>query len=411
LALNPIEGFETTSNENRSVRKRGIGLSNLESEILQVATCLNGAVSNTRLYAADHPQVLRYLERAYDQLQRVLKSQSTLTFLVVEDEVIIDNRAVTTRTPQLEQFVQLLKQGAIERLTFSSDVTIQELTQLVGDLASPHKEVVRSTPAIKLGKVVVQPVSGTDPPDTALSLESRQRLEALADLRQHSLDELKDAYRQIQGSHEIFPSGISEMVQGFLQGMLRNVNPLRMLASLKSTDEYTFTHAINVCILTMAQAEALGIDGRLLRDIGVAASLHDAGKMFISDDILNKPDKLTEDEWKHMRSHSAQGAQYILRLPGVPKMAFLAALEHHIRYDGTGYPDLGKGWQPNIVSQMIAIADVFDAMRSRRPYKEPKPDALIVKILQQESGSTFNPHLVRNFLQLIHPKGGADSEK
>ena len=379
--------------------------------MLQVATCLNGAVSNTRLYAADHPQVLRYLERAYNQLQGVLKTQATLTFLVVDDEVIIDNRAVTARTPQLEQFVQLLKQGAIERLTFSSGLTIQELTQLVGDLASTHNEVVRSTPAIKLGKVVVQPVSGTEQSDAALSLESRQRLEALADLRRHSLDDLRDTYQRIQGSHDISSMGLSEMVQGFLNGMLRNVNPLRMLASLKSSDEYTFTHAINVCILTMAQAEALGIDGRLLHDIGVAASLHDAGKMFISDDILNKPDKLTDEEWHHMRTHSAQGAQYILRLSGIPKLAFLAALEHHIRYDGSGYPDLGKGWQPNIVSQMIAIADVFDAMRSRRPYKEPKPDALIVKILQQESGSTFNPHLVRNFLQLIHQKGGTDNEK
>jgi len=379
--------------------------------MLQVATCLNGAVSNTRLYAADHPQVLRYLERAYNQLQGVLKTQATLTFLVVDDEVIIDNRAVTARTPQLEQFVHLLKQGAIERLTFSSGLTIQELTQLVGDLASTHNEVVRSTPAIKLGKVMVQPVSGAEQPDTALSIESRQRLEALADLRRHSLDDLKDTYQRIQGSHDISPMGLSEMVQGFLNAMLRNVNPLRMLASLKSSDEYTFTHAINVCILTMAQAEALGIDGRLLHDIGVAASLHDAGKMFISDDILNKPDKLTDEEWHHMRTHSAQGAQYILRLSGIPKLAFLAALEHHIRYDGSGYPDLGKGWQPNIVSQMIAIADVFDAMRSRRPYKEPKPDALIVKILKQESGSTFNPHLVRNFLQLIHQKGGTDNEK
>jgi HD-GYP domain-containing protein (c-di-GMP phosphodiesterase class II) len=386
-------------------------LSNFENDMLQVATCLNGAVSNTRLYAADHPQVLRYLERAYNQLQGVLKTQATLTFLVVDDEVIIDNRAVTARTPQLEQFVQLLKQGAIERLTFSSGLTIQELTQLVGDLASTHNEVVRSTPAIKLGKVVVQPVSGTEQSDAALSLESRQRLEALADLRRHSLDDLRDTYQRIQGSHDISSMGLSEMVQGFLNGMLRNVNPLRMLASLKSSDEYTFTHAINVCILTMAQAEALGIDGRLLHDIGVAASLHDAGKMFISDDILNKPDKLTDEEWHHMRTHSAQGAQYILRLSGIPKLAFLAALEHHIRYDGSGYPDLGKGWQPNIVSQMIAIADVFDAMRSRRPYKEPKPDALIVKILQQESGSTFNPHLVRNFLQLIHQKGGTDNEK
>jgi HD-GYP domain-containing protein (c-di-GMP phosphodiesterase class II) len=386
-------------------------LSNLENDILQVVTCINGAASNTRLYAADHPQVLRYLERAYNQLQGVLKTQATLTFLVVDDEVIIDNRAVTARTPQLEQFVQLLKQGAIERLTFSSGLTIQELTQLVGDLASTHNEVVRSTPAIKLGKVVVQPVSGTEQSDAALSLESRQRLEALADLRRHSLDDLRDTYQRIQGSHDISSMGLSEMVQGFLNGMLRNVNPLRMLASLKSSDEYTFTHAINVCILTMAQAEALGIDGRLLHDIGVAASLHDAGKMFISDDILNKPDKLTDEEWHHMRTHSAQGAQYILRLSGIPKLAFLAALEHHIRYDGSGYPDLGKGWQPNIVSQMIAIADVFDAMRSRRPYKEPKPDALIVKILQQESGSTFNPHLVRNFLQLIHQKGGTDNEK
>jgi HD-GYP domain-containing protein (c-di-GMP phosphodiesterase class II) len=386
-------------------------LSNLESEILQVVTCLNGAVSNTRLYAADHPQVMRYLERAYDQLKRVLQAKSTITFLIVEDEVIIDNRAMTAKAPQLDQFVQLLQQGAIERLTFSSDVTLQELTQLVGDLASPNQEVVRSTPAIKLGKVMVQPKSGPEPHETTLSPESRQRLEALAVLRQRSLEDLKDAYHRIRASHEISPLGLGEMVQGFLQGMLRNVNPLRMLASLKSSDEYTFTHAINVCILTMAQAEALGIEGDLLHDIGVAASMHDAGKMFISDDVLNKPDKLTDDEWQHMRTHTAQGAQYILRLSGIPKMAFLAALEHHIRYDGTGYPDLGKGWRPNIVSQMIAIADIFDAMRSRRPYKEPKPDALIVKIMQQESGSTFNPRLVRNFLQLIHPKGGTDNEK
>ena len=372
---------------------------------------MNGAASNTRLYATDHPQVLRYLERAYGQLRHVLQFQSTLTFLIVEDEIIVDNRPLTAKTPQLDQFVQILRQGAIERLTFSSDVTLQELAQLVRDLVSTNQGVVRSTPAIKLGKLMVRTPSTPEQAEAALSAEAQQRLNALADLRQRSLDDLKDSYGQIRASHEISPLGVGEMVQGFMQGMLRNVNPLRMLASLKSADEYTFTHAINVCLLTMAQAEALGIQGALLHDIGVAASMHDAGKMFISDDILNKPDKLTEDEWQHMRTHAAQGAHYILRLSGIPRLAFLAALEHHIRYDGSGYPDLGSGWRPNIVSQMIAIADIFDAMRSRRPYKEPKPDALIVKILQQESGSTFNPHLVRNFLRLINPKGGIVHEK
>ncbi len=377
------------------------GLMKSETEILQVVTCLNGAVSNTHLYAADHPQVVRYLRRAHDRLRQVLKAQSEITFLIVDDDVVVDNQAVTSKTPHLVQFVQMLKQCAIERLTVSSNVTYAELVQLVGDLASTDLDVVRSTPGIKLGKVKIQTQSGTDLPGTALTPETKERLQALAVFRERSLDDLKDLYHQIRTSREISPLGLEEMVRGFLRGMLRNVNPLKMLAALKSSDEYTFTHAINVCILTMAQAESLGIKGRILHDIGIAAAMHDVGKMFVSDDILNKPEKLTDEEWQLIRGHAAQGAQYILRLEGIPKLAFLASLEHHIRYDGAGYPDLGKDWRPNIVSQMIAIADVFDAMRSRRPYNEPKPDALIKKILQAESGSAFNPELVQNFLRLI----------
>ena len=169
-------------------------MSNLESEILQVVTCLIGAASNTRLYAAEHPQVQRYLERAYDQLQRVLQAQSSLTFLIVEDAVVVNNQAMTARTPQTAQFVQLLKQGAIERLTFATGVTIQELKQLVGDLALPQMEVVRSTPAIKLGKVVVQPVSGNEQTGTDLSLESRLELEDDPGLVVREADAVEDAH-------------------------------------------------------------------------------------------------------------------------------------------------------------------------------------------------------------------------
>ena len=373
-----------------------------EAEILQVVSSLNGAVANTRLYAADHPQVVHYLQRAHEQLLQVLGAQSAITFLIVDDDVVVDNKALMSRTPHLAQFAQMLKNCAIERLTFSSEVTFEELVQLVGDLVSTDREVVRSTPGIKLGKVRIEPKADQESTEAALTPETKERLEALALFRQHSLDDLKTLYHQIRTCREISPHGLGEMVHGFVQGMLRNVNPLKMLASLKSSDEYTFTHAINVCILTMAQAESLGIRGHILHHIGIAAAMHDAGKMFVSDDILNKPGKLTDHEWQHMRAHAVQGAQYILRLEKIPKLAFLAALEHHIRYDGTGYPDLGKDWRPNIVSQMIAIADVFDAMRSRRSYKEAKPDALIKKILLEDSGGAFNPKLVQNFLRLIN---------
>ena len=373
----------------------------MEKEILQLVTCLNGAVANTRLYQADHPQVVRYLQRAYEQLRQVLEVQPEITFLIVDDELVVDHQVLTAKSPYVNQFVHLLKQSAIERLTFTDQIAFNELAQLVGDIASSDQKVVRSTTGIKLGKIRLQTGTGADGRQFETSPETRERLQALAALRQRSLDEVKDLFHQIRTSREISPLGLDEMVQGFLQGMLSNVNPLQMLASLKSADDYTFTHAINVCILTMAQAESLGVNGTKLRDIGIAASMHDAGKMFVPEEILNKPDKLSREEWRHMQEHSAQGAQYILRLEGIPKLAFLAALEHHIRYDGTGYPDLGRGWRPNIVSQMIAVADVFDAMRSRRPYKEPKPDGVIVKILREESGTSFNPRLVLNFLKMI----------
>jgi HD-GYP domain-containing protein (c-di-GMP phosphodiesterase class II) len=370
-------------------------------DFLQVATYLNAAVSNTRLYAADHPQVERYIQLAVRQLQKILQSQPNLTFLIVEDDLVVDNHTLTSTTAQLEQFVALLRQCAVERITFTRQVSMDGLLQLVNDLTAAGAGAVYSAPGITLGKVKVLSEAELEAQRELLTPEIQDKLAALEVYRDRSLDDIRDLYHQIKSTKQISRHGLGEIVSGFLHGMLYNVNPLQLLASLKSADEYTFTHAVNVCILTMAQAESLGIKGDMLYDIGIAASMHDAGKMFVPDDILNKPDKLTDHEWKQMRMHSAQGAMYILKLEGIPKLAFLAALEHHIRYDGSGYPNLGKTWRPNIVSQMIAIADMFDAMRSRRPYGEPKPDELIIKILQEESGTAFNPELARNFLRLI----------
>ena len=130
--------------------------------------------------------------------------------------------------------------------------------------------------------------------------------------------------------------------------------------------------------------------------------MHDAGKMFVPDEILNKARKLSEEEWRQIRIHTIRGGMQVLRMEGIPKLAFIGALEHHIRYDRSGYPALGH-YRPTLVSQMIAIADMFDAMRSRRPYLEPKPVSLIISILKKDSGTAFHPLLVENFLKIIEP--------
>ncbi len=368
-----------------------------------MAAYLNAAVMNCRLYSSAHPQVGRYLERAFQALRQILSARPEITYLIVGSAVVVDNRTLTSRTPHLKQFARMLRANAVERISFGAALTYEELARLVADLAAADHTSLHSSPAIQLGKLRL--------PDricqwAPMTPEIQRNLGMLGVLTDQPLEEMRALFEQVKEMQELPLQGLDRVVQGLIQGMMYNINPLELLSSLKSSDEYTFTHAVNVCILTMTQAEVLGIEGKALYDIGIAAAMHDAGKMFVPDEILNKPGKLTEAEWVLMRHHTVRGARYILRMEGLPKLAFIAALEHHIRYDGGGYPEMNAGFRPHIVSQMIAVSDVYDAMRSRRAYKDPRPDESIVRILVDESGTAFNPYLVDNFLRIIRAAAG-----
>ena len=151
----------------------------------------------------------------------------------------------------------------------------------------------------------------------------------------------------------------------------------------------------------MSQEEPLGFSGEHLHQIGVASLLHDVGKVLIPEELLNKPGKLSQDERKIIETHTVKGARYLMGIEGIPKLAVLCAMEHHLKYDGSGYPSMKGGWRPNIVSQLISIADVFDAMRSRRSYQGALPLQQITDVLSKGSGTSFNPQLVSHFFRLI----------
>jgi len=164
---------------------------------------------------------------------------------------------------------------------------------------------------------------------------------------------------------------------------------------------------VNVSILAMAQARALGIDGRLLREFGLSALMHDIGKVRTPKEILNKPGKLTDDEFVIMRRHVVDGAEILRRTPEMPILAPVVAFEHHLRLDGSGYPFTVKRESMNLGSMMCAIADVYDAMRSQRSYQKAFPSDRILAVLKRNEGAQLDQHLVRRFTQLlgIYPPG------
>jgi HD-GYP domain-containing protein (c-di-GMP phosphodiesterase class II) len=375
---------------------------NFHNELFRLVTQLNSAIINTHLYSFTHPHVGQYVEKAYLSISEVLQRRPDITVLLIGEDLVADNRPLQPGAPNIAKFVRILREKGVEWMRFLSGLPKTDFQGLVQDLASPDVTSVRSSRCIKLGKVEIR-VNQGEGAETAepLSKEDQEKLEALFALRDTKLHELKALYFNIKRRKRIDIRGVDDMVKEFIKGFSRDINPIRLLAPLKSADEYTFAHAVNACVLTMSQAEALGFGKDHLYQIGIASVLHDSGKLFIPKEILSKPGALTKEERAIMETHTVRGARYILGLEGIPKLAVLAALEHHIRYDGTGYPRIKGKWKPNIVSQIIAISDTFDAMRSNRPYSEAKPEEIIRKVLQEEKGKSFHPLLVERFLKLI----------
>src|SRR5579863_7289080 len=180
---------------------------------------------------------------------------------------------------------------------------------------------------------------------------------------------------------------------------LRNavVCSLNQLLDLK--DLNTGIHSTRLAEWALHVAGELGLDQESLADIEVAALLHDIGKVGIPDAVLNKPSRLTPEEYELMKKHPEYGWIVLRQVPGFERVSLLI-LHHHERFDGKGYPGGLKGEEIPIGSRIVAVIDAFDAMVSSRPYRQGLPFAEAEKRLIESSGTQFDPAVVRHFLPL-----------
>lgn len=177
------------------------------------------------------------------------------------------------------------------------------------------------------------------------------------------------------------------------------------LASIKDYDDYTFHHSVNVSILAMAFGHKLGLQKKALAVLGLAALYHDVGKIRIPLNVLNKPTELSDTDWELIRQHPIWGAVTIFKLKGINDTSIALAIpvfEHHLNYDLTGYPPIKNRMPLEFYSNIITIADRYDAMTSSRVYSRiPIPPEKTLGLLLKESGKRLDPHLLKIFIQMI----------
>jgi HD-GYP domain-containing protein (c-di-GMP phosphodiesterase class II) len=212
----------------------------------------------------------------------------------------------------------------------------------------------------------------------------------------------RDALQAIQSGGTIDVRACSDTVSAVVDSAVRNPDALLTLCKLRRHDAYTFTHGVNVSVLAAAFGGRLGLPVADLQELGLAGLYHDLGKTGIPDAILNKPARLTEAEFSCMRQHPALGGA-ILSGFDLPEAVLRGVTEHHERHDGSGYPQGLSGTAIHKWARVLALADVYDALTSRRCYKGPMLPTRALAVIHGMRGRDFPTALAERFIKFLGP--------
>lgn len=348
----------------------------------QLATQIAAAINMRALYPANHPQVVHAMNAIITTLGSV-----DVTYLIVGDDLVVGDDVIRKTSLPVRQFIGILKQHGIERLTLAHGLDADETRALVGGLAAG--EPLASSPHVILGRVRV-------------AIDEHEIEKKSRELTVEQLEAAREAWTRFRAEKKLPIAQLEDLVWSFIDSISRTTRAILPLAKLREHDEYTFVHSVNVSLLVLAQARSFGIEGTMLHAFGMAALLHDIGKLTVPVSVLNKPGKLEGEEWETMKGHAQQGAWYLSQIDGTPPLSVVVAFEHHLRYDGQpNYPLLSAPRVPNLASRMTSIADTYDAMSTVRPYQQPLARAAAFEVLRKRSETFYDPLLVGNFIRLV----------
>lgn len=360
---------------------------------------LQSAALARALYPDGHPRIRAGEERALAMLRQALAVRPEVTVFCLDNRVVFNDEILPASASLATSLFGILRERGVDRITFRDGIEPAELTRFLDAVASSDStspQAIQRSAHLLVGALVAdEPFADLDDPKPA----ERPPAESAGALNQ--------VWRGVYESGEPDTEALGDIVSTLSRVVHRSSYTILPLAFVKNHDEYTFVHIINVGILSMSLGEALGFDSQMTHDLGVAALLHDVGKMAVPVEILNKAGRFSEEEYKAMQVHPVEGARMLLRTRDVPELAVVVAYEHHVRFDGGGYPKVPKGWRLNLASRICQIADVYDALRTDRPYRAGMPPEKILKIMKGDAGTYFDPELLNVFLEKVMPRAGA----
>jgi putative nucleotidyltransferase with HDIG domain len=361
---------------------------------------LSQALSTMGLYGDEHPATARGLEGALERLTELQDPYPNLQFTFLPGEVLFGSEAVH-ELDGWEWSSRLIKAG-IERIEFIDKVETEQFARFLSHVAG--RLGLRSATTTDLWQMGESPIrfgQVTLGQDRVQPQEARLPVAALAYSLNEERDTIEWLHQEIQSGAKLPIVEADAVVRSLSIAMHAEQAMVLPLLQLKEFDQYTTTHSMNVSVLAMALGEHLELGGATVRALGIAGLLHDLGKVCIPRDILVKPGKLTEAERQVIREHPVVGARMLLASPDPMELAAIVAYEHHIMIDGGGYPTLHDSRGARYASRLVHICDVYDALRTNRPYRHAWDSERAIAYIESRAGAEFDPEIAQAFTAMM----------
>ena len=362
------------------------------------------------LYPPEHPQVQAAVSGLMKASEELLESYMSFTLSIVGEELYFDGALLPEESNTYESLVGEFSARNLTNLSVDRGVTLEEWAMFVSWTARKPEAIEEEGGWRKI-------------------LE-KEKLRHIAVDRKVAMDETWDRKGggKFRVSRDVYTKTIEAVVASFADARQRQSINLEMvdgvvrllatsivdssemmsaLSQIKGYDEYTMSHSVNVAVLSLLMGSKLQLPGALLHRLGVAALLHDIGKTAVPEEIVNKAGKLTDLEWDLMQSHSLAGSKILSEHKNIDALAIVVAAEHHAREDFQGYPRFHAHKRLHLMSRIVSVVDVYDALTSDRSYRKAEAPDIAMRIILQARGKQLYEPLVKVFAQLtgMYPVG------
>lgn len=365
---------------------------------------LSAVLRNATIYPAAHPLLLASAEKLLSRILELLADRKEVAFYLVAGELFFETHSVPV-DQSLFLLIEQLTGRDVGGIIFKPGLSQAELIKFAG-LVNKEPSFFAAKGGISevLGKenithIDLHRVLLVDKKSGGAIKEGKEKAAAIfAD----AVNLVKEIVHAVHVEKAINMRKLNTTVQTMVDNILDNRDAFMGLTSIKMYDEYTFAHSVNTSVLAVSLGTFLSFEKPQIAALGVAGLLHDIGKVRVPLEVINKPGKLTDEEWEKVKRHPVEGALLLSEISGVSKLAMVAAFEHHQHGDMRGYPEIDDQHQQHLFSQIVALCDAYDAITAARVYYSLQmPLDQAVRILLAKRGSVFDPILVKAFVSMV----------